>query len=139
MNGDPPMTRPDHDGPRTRSFRRAEDGSATIEIILWVPLVFALITLVVDVTQIMHAQTRLFTLARDASRQVALGGLTEAEAETALNDHFAGTDGSVAEVATDNGIVTTSLSVPAGSVGLLTSFVGADFAVRANVSMFVEE
>lgn len=67
-------------------FLRDETGSATVEFILWVPLIVALLVLVVDVSTIYITHTEMWNVARDTARRMAKGDLTAAEAEAHAAD-----------------------------------------------------
>lgn len=64
-----------------RRFLRDDKGSATIEFILWVPVIVALLVLVIDATTIFITHAEMWNVARDTARRMAKGDLTEAEAE----------------------------------------------------------
>lgn len=63
-----------------RDFLRDEKGSVTIEFILWIPLIMALVALVIDATTIYVTQTEMWNVARDTARRM-VQGMTEAEAK----------------------------------------------------------
>lgn len=67
-------------------FLRDETGSVTIEFILWVPVIVALLVLVIDVTTIYITHTEMWNVARDTARRMAKGDLTAAEAEAYAAD-----------------------------------------------------
>ena len=70
-------------------FCRDETGSVTIEFILWIPLIMALVALVVDATTIYITHTEMQNVARDtARRMVKLKGImTEKEIEAFAMDY----------------------------------------------------
>lgn len=64
-------------------IRRDEKGSATIEFILWVPVIAALVVMVVQATTLYVTHTEMWNVARDTARRMVTGVvLTEDEAET---------------------------------------------------------
>lgn len=67
-------------------FLRDEKGSVTIEFILWIPVIVALLALVIDVTTIYITHTEMWNVARDTARRMAKGDLTPAEAEAYAAD-----------------------------------------------------
>lgn len=62
-------------------FLRDDKGSATIEFILWVPVIVALLVLVIDATTIYITHTEMWNVARDTARRMAKLEMTVAEAE----------------------------------------------------------
>ncbi len=64
-----------------KPFLHDEKGSATIEFILWIPVIVALLVLVIDATTIYITHTEMWNVARDTARRMAKGDLTEAQAE----------------------------------------------------------
>ena len=57
---------------KLRGYRDDEDGSHTIEFVLWVPIFILILSLVVDVCFLFLAQSRMFDVASDATRQLAI-------------------------------------------------------------------
>lgn len=63
-------------------FRRDEQGSATIEFVLWLPIIAALLVVMIDATTLYITHTEMWNVARDTARRMVTGAvLTEAEAE----------------------------------------------------------
>jgi Flp pilus assembly protein TadG len=65
-----------------RSFRRDERGTATIEFVLWVPLLVALLLFATDVTLAFMRQSHIWQVSRETARIVSRHGMDEAAAET---------------------------------------------------------
>lgn len=62
-----------------RSFLRRDQGSVTIEFVLWLPVLFALVLLTADTSLLFLRHSNFLTISRDAARVVARHGL-DAEA-----------------------------------------------------------
>ncbi len=63
-------------------FRHDEKGSATIEFVLWVPIIVALLTIVIDATTLYITHNEMWNVARDTARRMVTGNLlTEPQAE----------------------------------------------------------
>jgi Flp pilus assembly protein TadG len=60
-------------GRTLRRFLGREDGSVTIEAMLWIPFLFAILLLAVQVTMISTAQSRVMRIVQDGNRGFALG------------------------------------------------------------------
>ena len=75
---------------RTKSRFLSEDGSVSVEFVLWVPLIFFFFLLVTDASAAFMAQANMWHIAGDISRQLATGGLSEAAAHIELQkyDHY---------------------------------------------------
>jgi Flp pilus assembly protein TadG len=64
-------------------FFRDERGSQTIEFVLWVPIIGALMVLVTDAFNIYMTHTEMWNVARDTARRMTMGDITsKADAET---------------------------------------------------------
>lgn len=118
-----------------KSWWKNESGSATVEFVMWLPIMAFLLTLTTDATTLMHQQQNLYNAARDASRQVALGQKTQEQAEEALLARFA-TDALQVIVEQENGFVTTTVSVPYSEYARVSGVF--DGNLEARVSMWVE-
>ncbi|NDV00372.1 TadE/TadG family type IV pilus assembly protein [Pseudoroseicyclus tamaricis] len=109
----------------------------TVEYVMWVPVIFFIFGITVDATMLMQKQSQFFVAARDASRQVAVGALSEGEAETQLAERFASVGGISARVQTTGGFVTSTLSAPFSAFTLFADAI-KDGTIVAEVSMLVE-
>ena len=98
-----------------REFEKQEDGTATVESVIWFPIYLLILGLIFDVTMLMMGQTEIWTVANDTSRMVALGRMTESEAETYVTTNM----GFVVDVTSDGNIVTTRIERPFGEVASL--------------------
>lgn len=66
-----------------RSFIRDSKGSATIEFVLWVPIIVALLMIVVDAATLYITHSEMWNVARDTARRLNTGQIkTEEDAET---------------------------------------------------------
>jgi len=66
------------------SFVSDERGSATVEMVIWLPFLTALILFVLELTMFMFQSNQAHDLSRNVTRQVAIGFWTEEEAEIEL-------------------------------------------------------
>ncbi len=67
---------------------RDERGTATIEFVLWVPIFAVILLAAVDATVLYLHHTEMWNVARDVGRSVAVGQITEDEAETAIEERL---------------------------------------------------
>ena len=65
-------------------FARDEDGSATVELVIWLPFLVAFTLFVFELTMFMFQSNQAHDLSRNVTRQVAVGVWTADEAETQL-------------------------------------------------------
>ena len=122
---------------KLRCLQKEEDGGTTIEFVMWIPIMVMMLGMTTDATLLMHQQQNLYNMARDASRQVALGHKTMEEAAILLESRVPAKTKSV-EVVEDNGYVTAKVSVPFSDSAKITGFFLSG-SLRAEVSMWIEE
>ncbi|WP_322895367.1 MULTISPECIES: TadE family protein [unclassified Yoonia] len=118
-------------------FWRREDGSVTVEYVLWIPVIMSFMVLITDATMLMHNQSLMFVAARDASRQVALGQKTANEAEEGILARFAKAPNATASVQEANGFVTATIAIPFEDVAIFGGLL-SNASIRADVTMWVE-
>lgn len=113
----------------SRKFLNREDGSVTIEAVLWLPMFMLFFVMIADVSLIFNGQSRLQRLVQDANRYYSVGRLTsDAETEAFLQAATANMSSDVeVETTYDNdlNLIVTVLSVPAKdleAVGLISAF-----------------
>jgi len=108
-------------------FLRREDGTATVEAVLWFPIFIAVFGLMVDAAMIFHGQSKVLRVVQDANRNLSIGRLdTDAEVEAYINAQLAlvGVTPTRTEASSDMtaGIVSTLVVVPATEFQLLGYF-----------------
>ena len=119
------------------TFLKEEEASLTIELVMWLPVLLVSFQFLADVSIAMMAQQDFHLVARDASRMVALGQRTPAEAEGYMKERLAEYDGVKATVSIANNMVTSTLIIPAESVTSISGkLVGND--ISADVTMWIE-
>ena len=65
---------------RIKSFKRCEDGSFTIEAVIWMPIFVILLAIIVNVTMMFFYKSQMLRVAQDATRAYSLGRFTQQEA-----------------------------------------------------------
>lgn len=108
-------------------FLRRDDGTATVEAVLWFPIFIAVFGLMVDAAMIFHGQSKVLRVVQDANRNLSIGRLdTDAEVVAYINAELAlvGVTPSRTEAQSDMtaGTVSTLVVVPASEFGLLGYF-----------------
>lgn len=62
-------------------FRRDENGNATVEFVLWLPLIAGIIVGTFDLNIVLMTQSNMWQVARDTARRVSTGELTASAAQ----------------------------------------------------------
>lgn len=102
--------------------RRAadEDGSATIEAVLWLPFFMLLFIMIADAAMIFANQSRIHRLVQDGNRNFVVGTLANCDAlETWLEDvtqKLAPSATATCSIASN--IVTSTVTLPSGEIDL---------------------
>lgn len=65
---------------RNSRFIGCEAGAAAVELVLWLPLLILILQLSVDASLSLVAHSRMWDVARDTVRQVAIGSMSNSEA-----------------------------------------------------------
>ena len=112
---------------KTIDFRGREDGTATVEAVLWFPIFIAVFGLMVDSAMIFHGQAKVLRVVQDANRNLSIGRFdTDAEVEAYINAELAiiGVTPTRTEAISDlvAGTVSTLVLVPASELQLLGYF-----------------
>jgi Flp pilus assembly protein TadG len=124
-----------------RRFLRRSDGSATIEVVLWIPFFLLLIALIADASLLFNRQAQMLRAVQDANRAYSVGRLTTTTAvQNALVAAYRPVSASVTATSTldtsvvSTGIIRTTLTVPARdvtSLGLIASLSNFNLSVTS--------
>lgn len=119
-----------------RRMMRSEDGSSTIEFVLWLPILVSLITITADASLILGAKARVLRVVEDANRATAIGRFrTVAETQDYVKANI-GTYAAQATVTSvfSGGVVSTTVVIPSKAlmaVGFLGYLTGINVTVTA--------
>ena len=105
---------------RLRLFVRQEDGSATIESVLWFPVFFLVLLIAVATTQICIGQSRALRVLQDGNRAYALGRITASNGKTAADNTATWITARVAAIS-PKAIVTSVTSTTDGADMILST------------------
>ena len=129
---------------RSRRFLRREDGTATVEFLLWVPIIFTLLVMILDVSYVYFQRATALRMIQDVNRAFSIGRLEdEAEATAAILAaiHTISPNGEAATVYdTATGIITTYVNMPASDlmpVGTLPGL-GNNFTIGLSAQHYAE-
>jgi len=74
--------------PGAPKFLRDERGTATIEFVLWVPVLMVVLIAATDATILYLHHTEMWNVSRDVARRVAVGDITEADAVNVVGNEM---------------------------------------------------
>lgn len=117
-------------------FWRRDDGTATVETVLWFPLFIAVFGLMLDVAMIFHGQAKVLRVVQDGNREYSIGRLTTpADAETYIENTLAALDIQATATTTEvAGVAHTLVRVPATQLqvlGYFNAFSGLQLSITA--------
>ena len=100
------------------TFGRTQDGAATVEAVLWTPVFLLLFGMVADTSIVFGRQAEILRIIQDSNRSLAVGAFQSVEqAENYIIEKveiFSGN--TTVDVAIVDGIISTSVSVPAADL-----------------------
>ena len=119
------------------TFGRSEGGTATIEAVLWTPIFLILFGLVTDTSIVFGRQAEILRIVQDSNRSLAVGAFqTVQQAEEYITRKVeVFSDNTVVDVAINDGIISTSVTLPAAdltSTGLFGGFDSLTITVGAS-------
>jgi Flp pilus assembly protein TadG len=111
------------------SSLKSENGAATVEFVLWVPVMAALLGLVIDTSLVFGARSQILRVVQDTNRAVSVGRIrSPAEAEAILLLNIATiAPNALAETTMTAGIISSTVTIPISDLtatGLVNSFNG---------------
>lgn len=101
---------------RIKAFVRAEDGSYTIESLIWIPIYMFIVALMLNVSIVFSAQSQPLRIVQDSNRSYSVGRIRDTLAiEQYVIERVAyiGAIPSVQSQLIDNSIIHTELTMPA--------------------------
>lgn len=125
--------------PHLRRRLDSEDGSATVEAVLWIPFFLLLLALIADASFLFHRQAEMLRTVQDVNRAFSTGQIdSTTSVEQILVAQYESLSDDVQAVSmldtgtVPGGIIRTSLSIPArdvNSIGLIASFSNLNLSV----------
>ena len=67
--------------PKIKAFFRQEEGGATIEFVLWLPIIFLILLLIVDSSMLFMSRSQAIRVLQDTNRLYSVGQFTGTAAE----------------------------------------------------------
>ena len=121
---------------RARKFPDNDEGTATIEAILWLPLFMVVFTMVADVALIFAGQAQMRRVVQDANRAYSLDRFdSTTDLENAIIASLSNMSANATASAVESGgIITTVASIPANdldAVGFMAALVNATVTISS--------
>lgn len=122
---------------RLKLFSSSQDGTATVEAVLWLPVFLTLLCLVADTSAIFGREDQIMRIVQNANRGLAVGYFpTAADAQTYIsNEVKVFSQNSAVSVAINKGIISSTVSLPVSDLtltGLIKVFSGLKIQVSAS-------
>lgn len=107
-----------------RSYLGREEGTATVEAVLWFPIFIAVFGLMVDSAMIFHGQAKVLRVVQDGNRNFSIGRLADTAAtETYIEDVLAQLNIQATATTTEvAGVAYTVVTVQAAQLQILGYF-----------------
>ena len=119
---------------------RDEDGTVSVEAVLWIPFFVFFLTLIADGALIFYGQARALEVTEDANRAFSIGEVTREEAVEQIEARLSTiSPNASAQINTVDGLITTIVTIPTSdldAVGFVTSLASINMQV---VSQMVQE
>lgn len=128
-----------------RRYRQREDGSVTVEFVLWLPILVLLISLTADAALLFGAKANVLRVVQDANRAASIGRLGDvdemaAEAQDYVRARigYMGDNATITSVVTGN-VISTTVVIPSNDL-IATGFLGrlANINVTINAQHLLE-
>lgn len=110
-----------HRHPFASRFRAGEEGAATVEAVIWTPLLFGFLIMVADVSMIFNGQARMMRIVQDTNRGLSVGRIqTAEEAMEVIRQKMADvTENTSVTTTITDGVIRTTLSVSASELDVV--------------------
>jgi len=125
-----------------KRFARDDAGGATVEFVIWLPMVLMAFGLTVDVSMIFHSQSQVLRIIQDANRNASIGRLrTSAEAEDYIETRLHGASAKAnATSSITAGVISTTVTYPARDFQILGFFKQFnDLRITVNSEHLIED
>lgn len=120
-----------------RAFLRQEKGTATVEFVIWLPIVMLVFALVVDVSMVLGAEAQALRVVQDANRGLSVGYFLEIEDAKAfvLTQVEPLSSNATIDITVTNGVINSRLTMPAADL-MATGFY--DNLLKIDVTVVAE-
>ncbi|WP_375175686.1 TadE/TadG family type IV pilus assembly protein [Pseudooceanicola sp.] len=116
-------------------YRTSEEGSATIETLIWLPVFVWVLVMIINASLILYQKNVAFRIVQDANRILSTGYMrTTAETESYISSHITGfAPGATVSTTIDNGVVTSDVSYQISNL-FMPHVVDDLLNIRVNIS-----
>lgn len=123
------------------AFGKRTDGSATVEIVIWLPFLILFFVLTAEISNIFFAKTKMEQIVADANRLFSVGVLDDQDEleEYVLAQLSSLSSNASYSASIGSQLVTGVATLPISDV-LLTSFFGDwfDFSISSSATQYIE-
>ena len=125
---------------RLRAALVNEDGTATIEAVIWLPAFFAIFALIADTSTIFGSESQVLRIIQDANRNLSTGyTATAADAQSYIVSHIGHVSpNAVVSTQIAGNVITTRVEMPFTDItatGLVDVFMSGSVTVSAGHAM----
>lgn len=123
-------------GSNVPRFVRQEEGSATVEFVIWLPVLLIVMAIIADASLVFGSRSTIMRVLQDTNRAVSVGKIMDlSDAEEYLTETLASVAPN-AEVATtvDKGVITSIVTVPLSdltALGLISKFYNMNLTIAS--------
>ncbi len=123
-----------------KRFGQDENGAISVEFVLWMPVFFLVLMLITDTTLVFSAEARLWSITRDAARQMSIYQIDEDTVAAYVAENAIGLNGDLTVTASDTGPdIWVQVSMPIADVALFGVFSAlSDPIITARVTQRTE-
>lgn len=117
-------------------FLRSENGNATIEAVLWIPVLTAAFALIADTSLIFGSESQVLRIVQDANREMSIGRLlTVAAVQAQVKSKISNiSPNAIVTTTLVDGLISTQVSIPLSDItatGLVRAFTNVSVTVSA--------
>lgn len=106
-----------------KRFREDENGAISVEFVLWMPVFLLVLMLITDATLVFSAEARLWSVTRDAARQMSIYQIDETSVEDYVAENAVGLNGDLTVTASATGPdIWVQVTMPIEDVSLFGVF-----------------
>lgn len=122
-----------------KSFINSESGVISVEYVLWLPALTAILGLGLDTTILLIKQAQLYDMNHQVSRLLVTGDLVAADLDSTLQNLWPSSGTYTAEITDDPDYLVLSISVPFREVMMIGRLLPAEQKLSSRVVMAKEQ
>ena len=120
-----------------RPFIRQENGTATVEFVIWLPIIMLVFAIVVDVSMLLGGEAQALRVVQDANRGLSVGYFQSIDAakDFILTQIEPLSSNATIDITVVNGVINSRLTMPAADL-MSTGFY--DALLNINITVVAE-